>query len=224
MLDSLLISLKLSILTTFTLIILCLFLCFLLYFYHFPFKQILIAMFLLPILLPPTVLGFYLLYIFSPSSPVGGLYKHITNKTLSFSFEGLLLASLIYSMPLAFFPLWEAVKNINVRWIEIAYVFGYSKIETFFKVILPNIKGYIISASALVFAHTMGEFGVVLMVGGDIPGKTRTISIYIYDAVQSLDYKEAHKASIVLILFSLISLSILLIGGKRIWKEENYYT
>ncbi len=215
MTEALLLSLKLSALTTFLLILLSLPIAYLLSFTRFPLKGMVEAILLSPILLPPTVLGFYLIYLFSPQLPTGRFIELVFGKSLLFSFEGLLVASLIYSLPFGIFPIRDAFQSLPKRYLEIAYVFGYSKLEAFFKVILPNSWGGILTAGALVFAHTMGEFGVVLMVGGNIPGETRTLSIYIYDEVQALNYSQAHLASLVLLGVSFLSLSVVFLMRKR---------
>ncbi|RLJ70391.1 molybdate transport system permease protein [Hydrogenivirga caldilitoris] len=213
--DALLLSLKLSLLTTLFLLFISFGIAYALAFLSFPGKGVVEVLVLLPIILPPTVLGFYLLSIFNRESPIGSLIETLFGKSLLFSFEGLLVASLVYSLPFGVFPIRDAFQSIHRRHIEIAYVFGYSKYETLMRVILPQSWGGILTACALVFAHTMGEFGVVLMVGGNIPGETQTLSIYIYDEVQSLNYLEAHRASLVLLLVSFISLSIVSFLRKR---------
>ncbi|MDQ7038731.1 MAG: molybdate ABC transporter permease subunit [Aquificota bacterium] len=212
MLEALLISLKLSLLTTLILLSVSIPISYLIAYRNLRGKEILEALLVLPILLPPTVLGFYLLYIFSPSSPLG--------KVISlFSFEALLVGSVIYSLPFGVFPVKDAFSGIDRRYIETAYVFGYSPLETFLKVILPLSSRGVFTATALVFAHTMGEFGVVLMIGGNIPGETRTLSIYIYDEVQALNYSEAHRASLLLLSVSLVALVLILLFRRR-WQTE----
>ncbi|HIC97941.1 MAG TPA: molybdate ABC transporter permease subunit [Aquificaceae bacterium] len=176
-------------------------------FREFALKSLIEALVLSPIVLPPTVLGFYLLSL-----------MEMTVQTIAFTFNALVLASVIYSLPFGVFPIKEAFLSVPKRYVEIAYVFGYSPLETFLRVILPNSVGGIIGASALIFSHTMGEFGIVLMVGGNVPGETRTLSIYIYDEVQALNYREAYKASLVLLSASLVSLLLILMVRKR-WKR-----
>ena len=213
--EALLISLKLSLLTTIVLTLVSLPLAYILSFREFPLKSILESVLLLPILIPPSVLGFYLAYAFGMGSTLGILYKEITGRSLVFSFEGILLASLIYSLPFGVFPIREAFQKIPKRYVEIAYVFGYSPWQTFLKVVLPNSYGGILTSIALIFANTMGEFGVILMVGGNIPGETRTLSVYIYDEVQALNYKEANIASLTLLSVSLIALSVVFLFRRR---------
>jgi molybdate transport system permease protein len=215
MLEALLLSLKLSFITTLILVPLSLPLSYLLAYKEFKGKELLEALVLLPILLPPTVLGFYLLYLLSPSSPTGSLLEKVLGKPLLFNFEALVLGSLLYSLPFAVFPLRDSFQGIDRRYIETALVFGYSAPETFLRVILPLSSRGLFTATALVFAHTMGEFGVVLMIGGNIPGETRTLSVYIYDEVQALNYGEAHRSSLLLLLVSLITLVLILFLRRR---------
>ena len=213
--EALFISLKLSLITTLLLLLISVIISYLLVFVSFPLKGLFEALILMPIVLPPTVLGFYLLLLLGKGSPVGSLMESIFGKPLAFSFEGLVLASLVYSLPFGVFPVRESFQNVPKRLLEIAYVFGYSKSEAFLKVVLPNSWKGVLTSCALVFAHTMGEFGVVLMVGGNIPGETRTLSIYIYDEVQALNYSEASKASLLLLTTSALALSIILLLRSR---------
>ncbi len=213
--EALFVSLKLSLITTLLLLLISVIISYLLVFVSFPLKGLFEALILMPIVLPPTVLGFYLLLLLGKGSPVGSLMESIFGKPLAFSFEGLVLASLVYSLPFGVFPVRESFQNVPKRLLEIAYVFGYSKSEAFLKVVLPNSWKGVLTSCALVFAHTMGEFGVVLMVGGNIPGETRTLSIYIYDEVQALNYSEASKASLLLLTASALALSIILLLRSR---------
>jgi molybdate transport system permease protein len=156
----------------------------------------------LPVLLPPTVLGFYLLVAFSPRSPLGRGFVAATGHTLAFSFEGLLLASILYSLPFAVQPFAAALARVDQRLVEASYSLGESRLHTFRRVTLPLALPGVIAGAVLTFAHTLGEFGVVLMVGGNIPGATRTLSISIYDAVEQLDYASAGRTSLLLLLVS----------------------
>jgi len=217
--EALILSLKLSAATTAVLLLLSLPLSYLLTFRSFPGRGAVEVALLLPVLLPPTVLGFYLIALLSPESPLGAFLSALTGKPLLFTFEALLLGSVIYSLPFGVFPVRDAFQNLSRRYLEVAYVFGYSPLETFFRVVLPNSWGGILTACTLVFAHTMGEFGVVLMVGGGIPGETKTLSIYIYDEVQALNYAEAHRASFLLLVVSLLSLSMISFL-RRGWKRR----
>ncbi len=216
MVEALFVSLKLSFATTFITLIIVFPLALALAYGSFKGKLILEALLTLPLLLPPTVLGFYLILAFSPNSPVGGLLEELFGTTPLFNFWGLLLGSVIYSLPFGAFPIRDALRSVDRRYIYTSYLFGYSKLETLFRVIIPNAKEGIITAAALVFAHTMGEFGVVLMVGGNIPGETRTLSVYVYDEVQALNYSQAYRASLTLLAVSVLSLSLILLLRRRV--------
>ena len=162
----------------------------------------------MPLVLPPTVLGFYLLVLFSPNNFPGKLIENLFNLRLIFSFEGLVVASIIYSMPFMVNPIQAGFENLSSSLKEAAYTLGKSKFQTLTKVLLPNIKSSLLTGIVLSFAHTIGEFGIVLMIGGNIPGKTRVASLAIYDEVESLNYHTANVYA--LILFS-VTFSILLI-------------
>jgi molybdate transport system permease protein len=153
----------------------------------------------LPLVLPPTVLGFYLLVAFSPRSPLGSAFAAATGRRLAFSFEGLLLASVLYSFPFAVQPFTAALGRVDPRLIEASYTLGESRLRTFFRVQLPLALPGVVSGAVLAFAHTLGEFGVVLMVGGNLAGETRTLAISIYDAVEQLDYATAGRTSLLLL-------------------------
>ena len=161
----------------------------------------------LPLVLPPTVLGFYILVAIGPHSPVGRLYTDIVGQTLPFSFQGLLVASILYSLPFAVQPFATAFEQVDRKLIEASWTLGLSKAKTFFKLIVPLSTAGLITGAVLSFAHTLGEFGVVLMVGGDLPGITQTASIEIYDRVQSLDYAAANHLALVLLLIAFVVLS-----------------
>lgn len=163
----------------------------------------------LPLVLPPTVLGFYLLVAMGPGSPVGKSFQTLTGGRLIFSFSGLVTASMVYSLPFAIQPLKTAFAKLDTRLIETAYILGLSPFKTFFRVILPNSLGGLASAAVLVFAHTVGEFGVALMIGGSIPGQTRVASISIFEHVEMLDYAGATALSLVLLVFSYMVLLIM---------------
>jgi molybdate transport system permease protein len=160
----------------------------------------------LPLVLPPTVLGFYLLILFGAKSGIGDFWVRLTGETLAFSFSGLVIASVIYSLPFVVQPLQQAFGQMGRAPLEAAATLGASPADAFLTVASPiAIRGFI-TASVLGFAHTLGEFGVVLMVGGNIPGETRVISIAIYETVESLNYREAHLLSIGLLIFSFLVL------------------
>ena len=161
----------------------------------------------LPLVLPPTVLGFYILVAISPSSPVGRAYEALTGGALPFSFRGLLIASVLYSLPFAVQPFTTAFAAVDRNLIEIAWCLGASRWATFFRVVVPLARSGIVTGMILSFAHTMGEFGVVLMVGGNLPGVTRTVSISIYDDVQTLDYVGAGRTAALLLALSFLVLA-----------------
>lgn len=177
-----------------------------------PFIEALTA---LPLVLPPTVLGFYLLIVFSPNSMLGGLFVKLTGDTLAFSFTGLLLASVIYSLPFAVQPLQTAFQSVGKGVLEAAASMGATQFDAFRSIALPLSRRGFLTAAVLTFAHTLGEFGVVLMVGGNIPERTRVISIEIYSAVETLDYATAHILSFGLVLFSFVVLSVVYYLNKR---------
>ena len=172
----------------------------------------------LPLVLPPTVLGFYLLVAFGSQSPLGKGWQGIFGGPLAFSFEGLVLASCLYSFPFAVLPLRGAIAQLDRDLMEAAWTLGASKLAAFFHVILPNIRYSLLTAAVLAFAHTIGEFGVVLMVGGNIPGQTQVISIAIYDHVEALEYRAAHLWSALLLVFSFLVL--LVVYSLDRWRGE----
>jgi molybdate transport system permease protein len=164
-----------------------------------PLVQAIVAM---PIVLPPTVLGFYLLILLGPRGAIGSWWVSLTDSALTFSFAGLVIASCVYSLPFAVQPMQNAFEDLPERVLERAWTLGASKLDAFFSVAVPlSMRGFV-SAAVLSFAHTLGEFGVVLMVGGNIPGETRVVSIAIYDHVESLDYAAAHRLSLLLLVFA----------------------
>ncbi|MEM8683955.1 MAG: molybdate ABC transporter permease subunit [Pseudomonadota bacterium] len=170
----------------------------------------------LPIVLPPTVMGFYLLVLLGPASGVGGWWLDLTGGTLTFSFMGLVIASCFYSLPFAVQPLQNAFEPLGEHEIEAARTLGASRLDAFVSIVLPMSRAGFLNAAVLSFAHTVGEFGVVLMVGGNIPGETRVISIAIYDAVESLDYATAHRLSAILLVGSfLVLLGLFFINRRR---------
>src|SRR5215475_12030550 len=169
----------------------------------------------LPLVLPPTVLGFYLLLAMGPHSPLGRGYAALTGATLPFSFPGLLVASVVYSLPFAVRPFAVAFAGVDRRLVEASWCLGVSRLSTFFRVVVPLAWPGILSGMILTFAHTVGEFGVVLMVGGNIPGVTRTLSIAIYDDVQALNYEAAGRTSLVLVIFAFAALCLTYALQKR---------
>jgi len=171
----------------------------------------------LPLVLPPTVLGFYVLLAIGPRSPLGALYGRITGSMLPFSFQGLLVASVLYSMPFTVQPISAAFAAVDRRLLEASWCLGVSRFDTFRRVIVPLAMPGIATGAILSFAHTLGEFGVVLMVGGNIPGVTRTVSISIYDQVQSLNYGGALQTSLFLVGVSFAVLAITYALQRRVW-------
>jgi molybdate transport system permease protein len=181
------------------------------------FKFLVEAIVALPLVLPPTVLGFYILLSIGPRSPVGSMYREITNRLLPFSFEGLLLASVLYSLPFAVQPFASGFRSVDRRLIEASRCLGSSSWKTFRRVILPLSLPGVITGMVLSFAHTLGEFGVALMVGGNLAGKTRTASISIYDSVQALDYNAAFETSLLLLGVSFAVLVVTYATQRTVW-------
>jgi len=166
------------------------------------------ALVALPLVLPPTVLGFYVLVALGPRSPIGRAYEAITGSTIVFTFEGLLVASVLYSLPFAVQPFTAAFASVDRTLIETAWCLGASRARTFARIVVPLARPGIIAGIVLSFAHTIGEFGVVLMVGGNLPGTTRTVSISIYDDVQAFDYSRAGRTALLLLAFSFTVLAM----------------
>ena len=171
----------------------------------------------LPLVLPPTVLGFYILVAIGPHSPFGRFYNDLVGHPLPFTFEGLLLASILYSLPFAVQPFVAAFEQVDRRLIEASWTLGVSKLKTFFKLIMPLSKAGMVTGAVLSFAHTMGEFGVVLMVGGNLEGETRTVSIDIYDEVQALNYAGAAKTALFLLIVSYAVLLVVYAVNRNVW-------
>jgi molybdate transport system permease protein len=171
----------------------------------------------LPLVLPPTVLGFYVLLAIGPRSPVGALYARLTGGMLPFSFQGLLVASVLYSLPFTVQPVASAFAAVDRKLVEASWCLGVSRMATFRRVIVPLALPGIATGAILSFAHTMGEFGVVLMVGGNIAGVTRTVSISIYDQVQGLNYGAAAETSLFLVAVSFTVLALTYALQRRVW-------
>ena len=169
----------------------------------------------LPLVLPPTVLGFYLLVVLSPTSPLGGLWVEVTGDALTFSFSGLVVASIFYSLPFMVQPLQSAFEAVGREPMEAAASLRASPLDAFLNVAVPLSARGFLTAAVLTFAHTIGEFGVVLMVGGNIPGRTRVISIAIYEQVETLRYAEAHILSAGLVIFSFCVLLLIYTFNRR---------
>lgn len=163
----------------------------------------------MPMVLPPTVLGYYLLVALGPRSPLGALAVRLTGEALPFTFPGLVVGSVIYSLPFAVQPLRASFARVDRELVEAAWCLGASPLRTFARVVLPLSRAGVVAAAALSFAHTLGEFGVVLMLGGNLPGRTRTVSVAIYDQVQSLDHAAANRTAgaLVALSFALLALT-----------------
>jgi len=215
-LQTLLLTGKLATITTIILLIIGLPLSYWLAYKRFRFKPLIEALISIPFVLPPTVLGFYMLVAYSPQNAFGHFLEHTLNLRLAFSFEGILVASVLFSLPFMVQPLQNGFESIPRSYREASYTLGKSFFTTFTRVLIPNIKPSIITAVAMTFAHCIGEFGVVIMVGGNMPGETRVASIAIYDEVQSLNYDTANKYSFVLFIISMLILTVIYsINGNR---------
>lgn len=173
---------------------------------HSKIKPVLEAITALPIVLPPSVLGFYILMVLSPNSGVGGFFEELFGVKLVFSFTGLVVASCFYSLPFMVQPLQSGFEALNKHMIEASYLAGKSRLQTIWHVALPNIKPSLITALIITFAHTVGEFGVVLMVGGSIPGETKVASVAIYEMVEVMEYGTAHIYSALMVGISFVVL------------------
>jgi molybdate transport system permease protein len=208
-------TLKLVIVTTAILFIIGVPLAYWLVFSRFKFKVLIEALVGLPLVLPPSVLGFYLLLAFSPGNAFGRFLENYFDVRLVFTFPGLVIASVIYSLPFMVQPIQSGFKMVPVALSEAAYTLGKSKRTTFLRVLLPNMKASLLTGCVLSFAHTIGEFGVVLMVGGNIPGETKVVSVAIYDEVEAMNYFQANIYSGILLLFSfLVLVSVYLVNQR----------
>jgi molybdate transport system permease protein len=220
--EPLILTFRLATITTVLLLVVSLPLAYWLAFSKARSKPVFETLVSMPLVLPPTVLGFYLLVAFSPSNTLGNWLDEWLGLRLVFSFEGLVLASMIYSLPFMVQPIQSGFVNLSPSLKEAAYVLGKSRRTTFFKVLLPNIKPSLLTGIILAFAHTIGEFGVVLMIGGNMPGHTKVASIAIYDEVEALNYGLANAYSLILfaITFAILLVVYLVNGGylKRRWR------
>ncbi|HEV8024387.1 MAG TPA: molybdate ABC transporter permease subunit [Candidatus Nanopelagicales bacterium] len=206
--DALWLTLRLAALTTVILIIVAIPIAAWLAFHRRAYTPVLEAVVALPLVLPPTVLGYYLLVAMGSQSPLGQWWINTFGSTLAFSFNGLLVASIISSLPFAVHPLLTAFTSVPARLLQASTTLGAGWPRTIVKVALPLSRSGLATSAVLAFAHTLGEFGVVLMVGGNIPGQTRTLSIDVYDSVQAFDYSAAASTSAFLLVFSLLVLTI----------------
>ena len=208
--EALITTFKLALTTSVILMLIALPLSYWVAFSKWRWKFLVEAVVALPLVLPPTVLGFYVLVALGPQSPLGRF-------NLPFTFGGLVVASVVYSLPFAVQPIAAAFGAVERKYIEASWMLGVSNLETFFRVIVPQSRAGVVTGFVLSFAHTLGEFGVVLMVGGDIPGVTRTLSIDIYDQVQSLNYSSAAITSAVLLIISFMILSVVYGLNRKVW-------
>lgn len=163
----------------------------------------------LPIVLPPTVLGFYVLVALGPLSPIGRWYQSLTSHGLAFTFTGLVIGSVIYSLPFSVQPMASSFASVDRKLLEASAILGASRWRTFWRIVLPLGFPGVLTGFVLSFAHTLGEFGVVLMIGGNIPGTTQTVSILIYDQVQALNYRVANATALLLLILCLVLLTLL---------------
>lgn len=211
------VTLKLATLTALILVVIGLPIAYWISFSRWRLKFLVESVVALPLVLPPTVLGFYILVMIGPHSPVGQFYTYVVGHPLPFTFEGLLLASILYSLPFAVQPFAAAFDQVDRRLIEAAWTLGVSRLGTFVKLILPMSVTGVVTGFVLSFAHTLGEFGVVLMVGGNIEGATRTVSIDIYDEVQALNYAGAAKTAVFLLAASYLILLAVYAMNRKVW-------
>lgn len=179
-------------------------------------KPLIEALISMPLVLPPSVLGFYFLLAFSPNGTLGQWLERYFSLRMVFSFEGLVLASILYSLPFMVHPIQAGLENLPPSWSEASYTLGKSRTTTLFRVLLPNIKPALLTGIVLSFAHTIGEFGLVLMIGGNLPGQTRVASIAIYDEVEMLHYEAAHAYAALLLVLSLLILVLVYRFNKRL--------
>jgi molybdate transport system permease protein len=218
--QTILLTLKLAVSTTVILVVIGLPFAYWLAYTRVRIKPLIEALVSMPMVLPPSVIGYYMLVIYSPRNWFGEWLGRVFDVRLAFSFEGVLIASVIFSLPFMIQPLHNGLRALPESLREASYTLGKSKSVTFFRVLLPNIKPSIITAVALTFAHSIGEFGIVLMVGGNMPGETRVASIAIYDEVQALNFEAANQYALILFLTSLILLTIIYSINKKYdsWK------
>jgi molybdate transport system permease protein len=205
-LQTILLTFKLATVTTVILFFIGLPVSYFLAYKDFKFKPVIETVVSLPLVLPPTVLGFYLLVFFSPDSFAGRFLQSITGMQFIFTFEGIVIGSVIYSLPFLVHPFQSGFQSVPRSIIEASYTLGKSRLETLFKVIIPNMKHSILTGIVLAFAHTVGEFGVVLMIGGSIPGETKVASIAIYEEVEALNYHKANLYAVVLFVITFLIL------------------
>lgn len=211
------VTLKLAILTAVILLVIGVPIAYWVSFSRWRWKFLIESVVALPLVLPPTVLGFYILVAIGPHSPLGRLYADLVGSPLPFTFQGLLFASILYSLPFAVQPFATSFDQVDRKLIEASWTLGVSKFKTFFRLIAPLSTAGLVTGVVLSFAHTLGEFGVVLMVGGNIEGETRTVSIDIYDEVQALNYAGAAKTALFLLAISYVVLLVVYALNRKVW-------
>jgi molybdate transport system permease protein len=219
-LDALLLSFRLAAVVSAVLLILALPLAYWLAFTRWRGKFLLESVVALPLVLPPTVLGFYALIALGPRGLLGRLWQYLFGHTLAFTFAGLVIASLVYSLPFAVQPLIASFESLDRCLLDASSILGATRTRTFFRIILPLSWPGVVTALVLSFAHTLGEFGVVLMVGGNLPGITRTISIDIYDRAQALDFASANHTALLLLGISFVVLALVYGMNRRVWSPR----
>jgi molybdate transport system permease protein len=215
--EALLLSLRLAAIVSALLLVIALPLAYWLAFTPWRGKFLMESLVALPLVLPPTVLGFYALVALGPRGVLGRFWQAMFGHPLAFTFTGLVLASMLYSFPFAVQPLVTSFESLDRRLLDASSVLGASRARSFFRIILPLAWPGLITGVVLSFAHTLGEFGVVLMVGGNLPGITRTISIDIYDRVQALDYARANQTALFLLIVAFLVLSVVYGVNRRVW-------
>jgi molybdate transport system permease protein len=215
--EALLLSLRLAVTVAALLLLIALPLAYWLAFTSWRGKFLLESVVALPLVLPPTVLGFYALVALGPRGMLGKLWQAMFGHALAFTFAGLVLASMVYSLPFAVQPLVTSFESLDRRLLDASAMLGAGRTRSFFRIVLPLAWPGVVTAVVLTFAHTLGEFGVVLMVGGNLAGITRTISIDIYDRVQALDYAGAHQTALFLLVVSFVVLSLVYGLNRRVW-------
>jgi molybdate transport system permease protein len=221
MIAPLVLSLKLAAITTLILLPLSLFLCLWLYGYLSPLKRVALALFTLPLVLPPTVLGFYLLVFMSPNGYLGRFSALAGFESLVFTFPGLVIGSMIYSLPFVLQPIYTSLSLIDKGYYETSLVLGRSKMATFFKILVPMARNGVITGAILGFLHTVGEFGVILMIGGNIPNVTNVASVHLYDLVEGLNYSQAYALSFILVISSMSLLYLVYTLSRPSWVNNN---
>lgn len=215
-LEPLWLTAKLALITTIILLVVAIPLCYWLAYSRFKFKAVIEALISLPLVLPPSVLGFYLLIAFSPENAFGKFLSDYFDLRLVFTFQGLIVASVLYSLPFMVNPVLSGLKNLPAALQEASFTLGKSRFTTLTKILLPNIRTSIFTGIIMTFAHTIGEFGVVLMVGGSIPQETKVVSIAIYEEVESMNYQNANIYAGILFAFSFsVLLAVHLINNKN---------